>query len=210
MRRLVVPSFVLAIAAATLTAGCATTVTRYYTLSTVIPEAPAARSSESAALVGIGPVKLPDYVNIPNIVVRTGDNTLDQATFDQWGGSLDDMIPRVLVENMHARMPSDHFVAFPQSGDLPFDFRIPVSISSFDVSAAGDATIVARWQIRGKTGTGTLLVRQSTVRADSGGRGYGDRVAALSRALGLLTDEIAAGLAAMPRERGKDKALKMK
>jgi uncharacterized lipoprotein YmbA len=210
MRRPVVSSFLIAVAAATLTAGCAATVTRYYTLSTVAPEAPAARGSESAVLIGIGPVELPDYVDIPNIVVRTGDNTLDQATFDQWGGSLDDMIPRVLVDNLHARMPSDHFVAFPQSGDLPFDFRVPVTISRFDVSTSGEAIVVARWQVRGKAGSGTLLVRETTSRFDGSGSGYGDRVAALSKALGLLTDDMAAALSAMPRERVKERPLKMK
>jgi uncharacterized lipoprotein YmbA len=186
---------VLALAAS----GCATAVTRYYTLSASIPETPAARVAESAVLVGVGPVELPDYVDIPNLVVRTGDNTLDQATFDQWGGSLDDMIPRVLVENMHARMPSDHFVAFPQSGDLPFDFRVPVTISRFDVSTAGEAVVVARWQIRGKSGSGTLVVRETVARAEGGGSSYAARVAALSRALGVLTDEITAALRAQPR-----------
>ncbi len=206
MRPLLVTSIVLALAAS----GCAATVTRYYTLSPAEPAAPSARSAESAVLIGIGPVELPDYIDIRNIVVRTGDNTLDQAAFDQWGGSLDDMIPRVLVDNLHARMPSDHFVAFPQSGDLPFDFRVPVTISRFDVSTAGEAVVVARWQIRGKAGSGTLLVRETTARFQGSGRTYSDRVAALSKALGLLTDDIAAALATMPRERVKEKTLKMR
>jgi uncharacterized lipoprotein YmbA len=199
MRRLVVLTFVLTVAIS----GCATVVTRYYTLSPSVPESPAARAAESAVLVGVGSVELPDYVDIPNIVVRTGDNTLDQATFDQWGGSLADMIPRVLVDNLHARMPSDHFVAFPQSGDLPFDFRVPVTISRFDVSTAGEAVVVARWQIRGKAGSGTLVVRETVARADGGGSSYTSRVAALSRALGVLTDEIAAALRAQPRPKVK-------
>lgn len=206
MRPLVVSSIVLLFA----TSGCATAVTRYYTLSPVVPESPAPRSSESAVLVGIGPVELPDYVDMPNIVVRTGENTLDQATFEQWGGSLDDMIPRVLVENMHARMPTDHFVAFPQSGDLPFDFRVPVTISRFDVSTSGEAVVIARWQVRGKTGAGTPLVRETTARLQGSGRSYTDRVAALSGALGIVTDDIAAALAAMPREKVKEKKLKTK
>jgi uncharacterized lipoprotein YmbA len=199
MRPLVVSSIVLLLAAS----GCATAVNRYYTLSSVEPASPSPRSAESAVLVGIGPVELPNYVDIPNIVVKTGDHTLDQATFDQWGGSLDDMIPRVLVENMHARMPSDHFVAFPQSGDLPFDFRVPVTISRFDVSTAGDAVVVARWQIRGKTGSGTLVVRETVARGEGGGSTYSARVAALSRALGVLTDEIAEALRAQPRPKVK-------
>jgi uncharacterized protein len=204
MRRSIVLASLLLLGAS----GCATAITRYYTLSSVDPASPSARSAESAILVGVGPVELPNYVDIPNIVVKTGDNTLDQATFDQWAGSLDDMIPRVLVDNMHARMPSDHFVAFPQSGDLPFDFRIPVTISRFDVGTAGEATIVARWQIRGKSGSGTLVVRETVARAEAGGSSYAGRVAALSRALGVLTDEIAAALQALPRPKASGRGMK--
>jgi hypothetical protein len=175
--------------------GCAAAVTRYYTLSDVAGIAPV--RSSAPALVGVGPVDLPSYVDIPNIVVRTGDNTLDQAVFDQWGSSLDDMVPHVIVDNLQARRPGDHFVAFPQSGDLPFDLRVPITISRFDVSTAGEAVVIARWQVRGKAGS--LTVHETVARANANGSGYSARVAALSQALGILTDDIAKALASVPR-----------
>ncbi|MFN2427976.1 MAG: membrane integrity-associated transporter subunit PqiC [Candidatus Binatia bacterium] len=183
--------------------GCSP-VTHYYTLSQVESVVPReARPAAPSALVGIGPVELPDYVNIPQIVVRTGANTLDQATFDQWGGSLDDMVPRVLVDDLATRLPADHFVMFPQSGDLAFDYRVPVLISQFDVSSAGEAVVSARWQVRGKAGSGLVVVRETSARAQADGPSYQARVAALSKAVALLADDIAKTLAPLPRGDGK-------
>jgi len=202
--RLAPSAFVLAMAAFVMAAAGCSPATRYYTLSQVETAVPLeARAAAASALIGIGPVSLPDYVDIPNIVVRTGANTLDQATFDQWGGSLDNMVPRVLVDNLALRMPAEHFISFPQSGDLDFDFRVPVTFSQFDVSTAGEAVLIARWQVRGKAGSGMVIVRETTARATAQGPGYQQRVAALSAALGILTDEIAKTLASLPRS-GKD------
>lgn len=186
----------LGIALVVAAGGCGARQTHYYTLSDV--DAPAlAPAPAASALVGVGPVDLPDYVDRPQIVVRTGENAVEQAPFDQWGGSLDDMVPAVLVDDLAKRLPGDHFVAFPQSGDLAFDYRVPVRISRFDVTAGGDAVVSARWQVRDRTGV--VAVRETTARATAEGAGYPSRVAALSRALGTLADEIARELATLPR-----------
>lgn len=200
--RLSVPaSLTLGVVLACIGAGataCSSTATRYYTLSPV--DAPAARGGNAAgsAVIAVGPVSLPDYIDRPQIVVRTGANTVEQATFDQWGGSLDDMVPRLLVSDLGNRLPGDHFVSFPQVGDLPFDYRVPVSISQFDVSRSGEAVLVANWQVRGKSGA--ILVRETIARVQAEGTSYAQRVAALSGAIGQLTDQIAAALAGLPRE----------
>jgi len=185
---------------AVLGAGGCSTVTRYYTLSQVDGAAPlGGRASSGSAVIAVGPVSLPDYVDRPQIVLRTSANTVAQATFDQWGGSLDDMVPRLLVGNLAARLPADHLVSFPQVSDLVFDYRVSISISQFDVSSAGEAVIAASWQVRGRPGSGAIVVRDTVVRAQAAGASYEDRVAALSRALGDLTDAIATVLASQPR-----------
>lgn len=198
-------SGVLALGAA---AGCSAT-TNYYTLSRV--DAPAvadAAASSGTVLIAVGPVSLPDYVNRPQIVVRTSANTVEQATFHQWGGSLVDMVPHLLVDDLSARLPADQFVSFPQAGDVPFDYRIPVTISQFDVSDTGEAVVAAHWQVRGRTGSGAgaIVVRQSIARDQASGTTYAERVAALSRALGILTNEIAVELAKLPRAEAAAKA----
>lgn len=193
-------SAALAAAAALLlsVSGCSQT-THFYTLAPM--ETGAALTPPGAAhtaVIAVGPVTIPDYVNRPQIVVRTSATEVKQASFDQWAGDLDEMIPRLLVEDLGARLPTDRFVVFPQISDLAFDYRIPISISRFDVSPSGGAVIVARWQVR-HGATDKIVVHESHAHADAVGNGYEDMVAALSRAIAILTDEIAADLASMPR-----------
>jgi uncharacterized protein len=186
----------LFVVAAIGTTGCSP-ITRYYTLSQVVPAAVPAYAEGVAAVIAVGPVSLPDYVDRPQIVVRTSPNRVEQATFDQWGGSLDDMVPRVLVQDLAIRLPADHVVAFPQVADVAFEYRVPVNISQFDVTTAGDAVVAAHWQVHGRAGS--VAVRETVAHAKAAGPSYDQRAAALSLALGQLTDEIAAALAPLPR-----------
>lgn len=190
---------VLSAAAVFPVSGCSPA-TRYYTLSQS-GEAPTIQVPPvaSVGLVGVGPVELPDYVDRPQIVVRTSANTVDQATFDQWGGNLDGMLHRVLVDDLALRLPAAHFVQFPQSGDLPFDLRVPVTISQFDISQSGEAVLAARWQVRGKSVPDGVVVGQTLARTQAEGESFQQKVAALSAALGILADEISAALAKLPR-----------
>jgi uncharacterized lipoprotein YmbA len=126
------------------------------------------------------------------------------------------MVPRVLVQDLSVRLPADHLVAFPQVADLAFEYRVPINISQFDVSTAGDAVVAAHWQVHGKSGT--VAVRETIAHAKAAGTSYDERAAALSQggaprtphkapalsqALAQLTDEIAAALA--PLSRGVEK-----
>lgn len=184
-----------ALVVAAMAAGCSQT-TRYYALSPVDPVTPPAR--RTGAVVAVGSVDLPDYADRPQIVVRTGPNTLDQAEFDQWGGALSDMVPRLLAEDLARRLPGDHIVDFPAAGDVPYDVRVPIEISQFDVSASGEAVVAARWQVRGKPGSGLVTVHESVTRARAVGSSYDQRVDALSRALADLASDIAEAVAEMP------------
>lgn len=188
-----------AILVAVMAAAC-TPATRYYALSAAEPAAPLGGGSLPAGVVvAVGPVDLPDYVDRPQIVVRTGPHTLEQAVFDQWGGDLNDMVPRLLADDLGQRLPGAHMVDFPAAGDVPYDYRVPVNISQFDVSSSGEAVVAAHWQVRGKPGSPEVLVRESVARAQVKGSTYDDRVDALSRALGLVADDIAKVIATMPR-----------
>jgi uncharacterized lipoprotein YmbA len=174
--------------------GCSQT-TRFYTLAPIETEALISPpASDTPRVIAIGPVAIPDYVDRPQIVVRTSSNTVIPASFNHWAGGLDNMLPSLLVEDLGTRLPATRFVEFSQVGHLDFDYRVPVSISRFDVSETGGAVIVAQWQVRARGGNGNVLLRESEVQADVTGTEYEDMVVALSRAIALLTDEIAAEL----------------
>jgi uncharacterized lipoprotein YmbA len=178
---------------ALLVAGCAASPpVNLYTLSAVDLTAADTRLPHSPAVVAVGPVTLPDYIDRPQIVTRKSAYQLELAAYDQWAAPLYDMLPRVLVEDLALRLPSDRVVAFPQS-DAGFDYRIAVDVSRFDVDATGAATLAARWQLYAPSAPRALLVADDTLQQRVEGRGFDAYAAALSAVLAELGDRIARG-----------------
>jgi uncharacterized lipoprotein YmbA len=171
--------------------------TRFYMLSSLAPAGTPVESARGARVIALGPVSIPDYVDRPQIVVRESANQVELATFDNWAGSLSDMVARVLLEDLSAQLPGDHVVAFPQGGVAAFDYRLAVQISRFDVSTAGGAVVAASWRVWDRAGTKTRLTASTSVRAEATGASYQDRVAALSRAIADLAADIARSLAGL-------------
>lgn len=174
-----------------LMAGCGTTAApRYYTLAAVPPVAAAPATAVAPARIVVGPVNLPDYLDRRPIVTRDNAYAVQLAVNDYWAAPLQDMVPRVLIADLAARLPADRIDSFPE---LASDYRITVDIDRFDADASGLATLTARWRIYGKTAqalqTGELTLQQQGNAAD-----YQAGTAALSATLGDLADHLAQAL----------------
>src|SRR5512134_194490 len=178
---------------ALLVAGCAgSPPVNLYTLSAVgLPSTDIRVPPSTPAVVAVGPVILPDYIDRPQIVTRKSAYQLELAAYDHWAAPLYDMLPRVLVEDLALRLPSDRVVAFPQVSDASFDYRVAIDVSRFDVDATGAATLAARWQLYARSAPRALLVADDTLQRQIEGRGYDAYAASLSAVLADLGDRIA-------------------
>ena len=83
--------------------GCARTQpSRFYILhpiasSELVVIAP--HTSEGMALE-IGPIEIPEHLDRPQIVTRTGENEFQLNEFNQWVESLKYSISQILIENL--------------------------------------------------------------------------------------------------------------
>ena len=176
-------------------AGCAgSPPVNLYTLSAAPAPAADTRSPQSPAVVAVGPVTLPDYIDRPQIVTRKSAYQLDLAAYDHWAAPLYDMLPRVLVEDVALRLPSDRVVAFPQVSEASFDYRVAVDVSRFDVDATGESTLAARWQLYSRSTPRALLIADELSQRRTDGQGYGSYAASLSAVLADLAERIAQAL----------------
>src|SRR5574338_1112351 len=98
---------------APLVAGCASSPpTNLYTLSPMgAPASETRLPGSTPALVAIGPVTLPDYIDRPQIVTRQSAYRIELAAYEQWAAPLYDMLPRVLAEDLALRLPSHRVVS---------------------------------------------------------------------------------------------------
>src|SRR5271157_1862130 len=82
--------------------GCARSPSsKFYQLNEVLNETSAthAVSPDLSQVIAIGPVRIPDYLDRPQIVIRSGKNELKLSEFDRWAGSLESDVSRVLVDD---------------------------------------------------------------------------------------------------------------
>jgi len=172
---------------------------RFYTLSP-IPEGQAMSKNETPArdaIIGIGPIKLADYLDQSKLVTRTGDNRLVKAEFDLWAGSFKDNLTNVLAENIGFLVPTERIYIYPWRQSASVDYQIVLDVVRCDGQLGDDALLVARWSILAGQDKELLAVNRSSIRESVTGSDYGAVVAAQSRALAKLSQEIVAAIHAV-------------
>ena len=185
-------------ALAVLAAGCSTPTSRLYTLSRApAPAAPAVAPMPNVTVV-VGPVSIPAIVDLPQIVVSTGANSVALDEFNRWASPLQSNISRVVAENLVTLLGTPRVSQFQQSLNLDADYRVAIEVQSFD-SAPGDAaTLNAVWVVR-RTKDGKAQTGRTSVREPSGAAGFDALAAAHSRALARMSQEIADVIRALDR-----------
>lgn len=175
--------------------GCASTPqTRFFVLS-FSPDLEKVRSQEGepCLAIGIGPVKIPEYLNQPEIVTRITQNELRLDEFAKWAEPLEDNISQVLAKNLLSLLCIRSIAIFPWKGGTPIDYRIDVRVIQMDGILGENASLDVTWSIwdgsdRKKS---PLLTKRSTYKEFTEGGDYGTFVSAQSRNLASLSREIA-------------------
>jgi uncharacterized lipoprotein YmbA len=165
-----------------LLAGCASSPpNKYYTLSveshcpSVSP--PAHMSLDSTT------IHLPAVLDRPQLVVRTGPQTVDIREFDRWAEPLDQMATRVLADDIAACQST------PER-EKPTYF-LSVSVDEFMVDTSGQAHLAGRWWILGKGENKSVEPSHSFSLSENVDQTHGtEGVAAMSALLGKLAGEI--------------------
>ena len=175
---------------------------RFYTLSPITEDAAMAKNDTPArdTRIGIGPIKLADYLDQSRLVTRTGDNRLEKAEFDLWAGAFKDNLTNVLAENIGLLVPTERIYIYPWRLSEPMDYQVILDVVRFDGDLEKDAWLVARWNIVDGKDKELLEVGRSSIREPVTGSGYDALVTAQSRALAKLSHEIVEAIHAAGRK----------
>jgi uncharacterized lipoprotein YmbA len=182
---------------AALLAGCtsSTPPVRFYTLA-ALPQAPdstpASAPAAPAFTVAVRPVMLPDILERPQIVIRTGENTVSVSEFQRWAGTLRKDFARVLMENLELQLKDERAAVAPDDAALNPDFLVTVSVNRFDGRPAGAVQLSAVWSVKHLQRANLSATRTSSIREPVAGDGYEGLVSALSGSVAELSREIAA------------------
>ena len=184
-------------------AGCSRSPTaRFYTLTT-LTDPPADRQAAAAGhgiALGLGPIRLPDYLNRPQIVTRVSSNEVRFAELHRWAESLKNDFSSKLAQNLSILLPTNRVAVYPWTSTTPVDVQVAIDVMRFDGKPGRNVVLQATWSLFGKDPTKRLLSKESTIDESVDGNSYEALVAAQSRALASLSREIAAAIKHLPPE----------
>lgn len=164
---------------------------RFYTLSAMPDQFAASRAGQGQnAVVGIGPIRMADYLDQSQIVTRTSDNQVVKAEFNRWSGPFKNNFTNVLADNIGALLPTQQIHLFPWRQAVPIDFQVTVDVVRCDGRLGDSAILETRWSIFQGPEKKLLTTRRSSITEPVAGPDYADLVAAQSRAVGRLSREI--------------------
>jgi uncharacterized lipoprotein YmbA len=180
---------------AILSAGCANTPARLYTLSpTAMPPASADQRLSNIAVV-LGPVSIPGIVDLQQIVVRNSANQVSVDEFNRWASPLRNNISLVVAGNLSVLLGTPNVSS---ALNLTADYRVAIDVQSFESTPGDAARLSALWTVRRVKDGATATGRTTTHEAPSD-QGYGALAAAHSRCLGSLSADIAEAIRTLDR-----------
>ena len=167
-------------------AGCSSSPpTRFYTLSDAASEASA---PQGVGLVEVTGVSIPGELDRPEVVRRMGANQLSISGLDRWAAPLDQVIRRVLSDDIARRVPA------PVPGR---EYPVSVDIQEFYGDEFCNVTLRAAWTVR-QPHAAAVQPASEDIHVPSSGACPVTLAATMSVAVGQLSDRIIAGVARMP------------
>ena len=144
--------------------------------------------------IGVGPVRIPQYLERPQIVRRSSQNQLDMAEFAQWAEPIRVNFSRVLAENLSVLLATKRVSLFPWLKSTDIDYQVILTITRFDGTPKNNALLRAAWSIFGKDGKELLIRDYSNYSVSIVTNDTEDLVDAQSRTVEQLSREIAGAL----------------
>lgn len=174
---------------AVLLSGCAQSGKKFYVLTPTGPSV-----SGGGVGIGVGPVTLAEYVNRQNLVVQQTPNELAVAEDHRWAGDLAASISRVTAANLSRQLNTGNVHSYPWQRDDELRYQVTLEIRQLHGGGDGYAVIEAVWRAYALPERRLKSSRTFVDREPLEKDGYPAMVAAQSRLLGRLAEDIAAGL----------------
>jgi uncharacterized lipoprotein YmbA len=170
--------------------------TRFYLLDSQPAKTmtPTEKSRFSKLSIGIGPVHIPTYLDRPQIVTRTDHHELIINDFHQWAEPLEVNIARVVREVLAANTGAGNTFFYPWRQSDVIDLQIRMEVIQFDADGKGDVTLSVFWRLFDVDLNRLLVEKRSTVVSPSQGSDTAQLVETMSKALVLLSQEIAVAM----------------
>jgi uncharacterized lipoprotein YmbA len=172
---------------------------KYYTLDPT-HEPPSGSVLPPDFAITVGPVMIPSMLDRALIVSRATGNNISFSEYHRWAGSLQKEIARVVAANIGEILGTDRVTPFTQENIFQPTHRVVINIERFDGRPQDELQLDATWSIKALKGQEPLVIHKSNIRQPLASAEYDELVEAHSKALALLSKDIAASFKKLSAE----------
>lgn len=160
----------------------------------------------SDVIVGVGPIKIAQYLDRPHMVTQHDDKTVQFSQFDRWSEPLDEGIARLLTANLTVLLTGGTFTQYPWNPSMDMRYQVVVNIIRIKSDFAKGMEMTVQWQIIDARNTRSLAIEDAVFNQPIIPPTYAGLAKALSTACASLSQAIANDL----RNQGDDNENKIK
>ena len=150
------------------------------------------------ALIGLGTIRIPDYLNRPQMVIAISDNQYQLSEEHRWAERLDENISLVLTKLLSSQLGSNRILRYPWSLRQAVDYQVSIDIIEFHIDALGQSRLIAQWLIKRKDQS--IFSRRFNYQVSASTTDYEIMVSAQSACLTKLGQDIAVTLKQLIKE----------
>ncbi len=134
---------------------------RYFALSPM--DSVQRQDPDDAVTLGVGPIRLPEYLNRSQIVTRGGGSELEVDDFSRWAEPLTLAFHRVVSADVDNMMDGVIVIAFPWESVVrdQVDYRLLGEVTRFDADRSGRVVLDIQWAISDVPGEVAVTIRRS-------------------------------------------------
>jgi uncharacterized protein len=190
MRSLLLTAVLLMLVAS---GGCSTSPkSSFYTLSAAAP-LESGRAATPPVYIAVDAVTIPELVDRPQFVLRTGATQVKIDEFARWADPLGAQISRVLAADLAQAVPGALVSGYPQRLDSAQTYHVWVDVQSFESTPGEMASVVVLWSVRPPK-LGAVVTGRTIAHEPARAPGYDALVDAHSRALATVSNDIAGAI----------------
>ncbi len=146
------------------------------------------------AAIGLWKINLPELIDRPEIVTRTGPYTIELADFHRWAGSLVNNVSLLIAEELSHNLNTGYVTVSPWPSYRKLDYQIKVFIREFTGTLGGESKLEGAYIILNGKGNKKVLDVNFALKEKINGKEYSDMVSAMSRLVIRLSAQISSAV----------------
>ena len=161
----------------------------------------AASPNLTTVAIGLGPVQLPEYLDRPELVIRTSPNGFELSEMSRWAEPLADNFRHVIANDLTNLLGTTNIVQYPWYPETRLDYIVHIEVQRFEADTTHNAQLIAHWELRTPQSNQVLATRGAQFSSPLASLTGDAAAAALSQDVVELAGQIASAIAQAEQRR---------